>query len=243
MKNRRKFDIIAKSRLPKDYSLEKLRNMQKILSERIQEVDTLTRIEKVCGIDLAYRYSKDGEYGIACAAVCDIDGKLIDRACIVTKIEFPYIPTLLSLRELRPMIMAYRRLNIKPDVVLVDGHGKAHPYRLGIAAHFGVVMKVPTVGCAKSLLYGELRDCNEDYCNIVDPETGDIIGRALKHYNKYVYVSVGNLITLETACRIVRSLLKTRSQMPIPILYAHKLCNEYKRRLEAGIESLDKYFR
>ncbi len=238
MKYRKKLDNIARIRLPSRYSLEKLRNMQKVLSERIQEIDVVSDPDKICGIDLAYHREESEEYGIACALVCDRDGRIIDRKCVITKIEFPYIPTLLSLRELRPMIMAYRRLTVKPEVVIIDGHGKAHPYKLGIASHFGVVMKIPTIGCAKSLLYGEIVNCREDMCDIVSEE-GQIIGRAIKHYNKYVYVSVGNLITLDTACKIVKHLLKTRSQMPLPILYAHKACSETKKNISKYLKSND----
>jgi len=240
-RSRKRLDAIARARLPEGYDLDRLRNMQKILASRVVERDVVQDPEKICGIDLAYVKEKGKEIGIACAVVCNRHGEIIDRSCRAVNIEFPYIPTLLSLRELRPMVVAFRSLRERPDIVMIDGHGKAHPYRLGIASHFGVVMKVPTIGCAKSLLYGELSNCREDQCDIVDPENGEIIGRALKHYNKYVYVSVGNLVTLDTACRVVREMLRTRSQMPLPILYAHNMCNEYKRRVIRGTTDIERF--
>ncbi len=241
MRSRKRLDSIARARLPEGYSLEKLRKMQSILASKIVEKDIVENPEKICGIDLAYVRKDNRELGIACAVVCNRKGELIDKSCRVVEVDFPYIPTLLSLRELRPMVIAFKALRERPDIVIIDGHGKAHPYRLGIASHFGVVMKMPTIGCAKSLLYGEIRNCREDSCDIVDPENGELIGRALKHYDKYVYVSVGNLITLDTACKIVREMLKTRSQMPIPILYAHNMCNEYKRKISTGTIDIGRF--
>ncbi len=241
MKSRKRLDTLARSRLPEGYSLEKLRKMQTILASKIVEKDIVENPEKICGIDLAYIHKDNKEIGIACAVTCNRNGEILERCCRPVEITFPYIPTLLSLRELRPMIVTYRALKLRPDIVMIDGHGKAHPYRLGIASHFGVVMKIPTIGCAKSLLYGEIRNCREDICDIVDPENGEIIGRAIRHYGKNVYVSVGNLVTLDTACKIVKEMLKTRSQMPLPILYAHNMCNEYKRKIISGTSDIGSF--
>ncbi len=228
-------DKIAKRYLPPGLELSKLRKMQTLLASRVEEVDHVDEnVRKICGLDLAYVNKEGKELGIACAALYDAHtDKLLEVACTVTEIKFPYIPTLLSLRELRPMILALRKLQEQPELVLVDGHGRAHPYRLGIAAHLGVVTKMPTIGVAKSLLYGKVicRE-NSDVCDIVDEETGEVIGKAIRHYGKFVYVSIGNKITLDTAVKIVKKLLKTRSQMPLPILYAHRKCNEIKRSLK-----------
>ncbi len=238
---RQTYDKLALKYLPEGYDLSKLRKMQTLLASRVRESDILDvdKVDLVCGLDLAYIKSSV-ELGIACAAVYSISRKeLVDKVCICVEISFPYIPTLLSLRELRPMIIAYRRLRTEPEVVLIDGHGRAHPYHLGIASHFGVVMRKPTVGVAKSLLYGRLIPRPDGDLDIVDEETGEIVGRAIRHSSKYVYVSVGNLITLDSAVKLVKKLLLTGSQMPLPILYAHKLCNNEKRRIcrKAGTAS------
>jgi len=233
---REAYDKIAQRHLPPGYDLKKLRQMQTLLASRVEEKDYVDEnARKICGLDLAYVRQGQEELGIASAVLYDAqEDKILEKRYVITRVDFPYIPTLLSLRELRPMIMALKRLSENPDVILVDGHGKAHPYRLGIAAHLGVVIKRPTIGVAKSLLYGKVVcNENEDVCNIVDEETGEIIGKAIRHHGKYVYVSVGNMITLDTAVKIVKKLLKTTSQMPLPILHAHRLCNELKKKVKA----------
>jgi len=238
---RQVYDKIALRYLPEGYDLAKLRKMQSLLASKVQEIDVVNvdEVDLVCGIDLAYVRS-DPEIGIACAVVYSIRrGEIVDKACAAVEVKFPYIPTLLSLRELRPMIVAYKRLRVEPEVVLIDGHGRAHPYHLGIAAHFGVVMRKPTIGVAKSLLYGKLIQRPDGDLDIVDEETGKIIGRALRHGSKYVYVSVGNLITLDSAAKLVRKLLTTSSQMPLPILHAHRLCNSEKRRFSKSRAETD----
>lgn len=248
MKSKEYFDKLARSKLPSGYSLEKLRNVQKILANRVQEIDIVNpdSVNYVCGFDLAYIAIKNVEYAISTAIVYSINqGKIVDKAIVVTKTSFPYIPTLLSFREMKPIIMTYKRLKIEPEVLLIDGHGKAHPYRLGIASHIGVVLKKPTIGCAKSLLYGKLTECNDSICKIIDPVSNEVIGYAIEvTKNKYLYVSVGNLITIQSAIKIVKKLVKN-SVMPIPILYAHNECNKIKRKLRSSgiVESfsIDKF--
>lgn len=176
-------------------------------------------IDIVAGVDVAYR----GDYAYSVAAAYSVlRGEVVDYGCYEGKVTFPYVPTLLSFRELAPMIRAFLRLRVKPQVVLIDGHGVAHPYRLGIAAHFGVVMRIPTIGVAKSLLYGEVRDSL-----IIDPVNGDVIGSVVKCGRHHVYVSVGNMVTLNDATRLV-SQLCVRDRMPEPILHAHNMANRVK---------------
>ncbi len=242
------YDKIALRYLPRGYDLAKLRRVQILLASRVKEIDIVDvdKVDLVCGLDLAYVRRGSIEIGIACAVVYSISrGELVDKSCVYTEVKFPYIPTLLSLRELRPMVMAYKRLSIEPEIVLVDGHGRAHPYRLGIASHLGVVLRKPTIGVAKSLLYGKLVPRPDGDLDILDEETSEIIGRAVRHDSKHVYVSVGNLVTLDSAVRLVKRLLLTCSQMPVPILYAHRLCNSEKRRAAKmrGVERIDKLLR
>ncbi len=234
MSSRERLDEIARRRLPRGYDLDKLRRVQRMLASMIVERDfvDVDSVDLVCGLDVAYIRLEDEEYAVSCAVAYSMRRRSLVRKCIkVVKATFPYIPTLLSFREMRPMIMAYLCLDVEPDVIMVDGHGKAHPYRLGIASHIGVVLRKPTIGVAKSLLYGDLVGSDEEGLSyIVDPVGGEIIGAAIKVKRKYVYVSVGNMMTLRSAVVLVRRLL-CESHMPIPILLAHNECSRARNRL------------
>ena len=209
-------------REPEGFRIDLARRVQAELSRKIVE-EPLGDVDIVVGLDVAYR----GDIGIAVAAAYSMKKKeAVGYGCSIDKIVFPYVPTLLSFRELMPMIRALRRLNVRYDLIMVDGQGVAHPYGLGIAAHIGVVLGVPTIGVAKSRLYG---DVVGDM--LVDPRNGKTIG-AVVRCKKPLYVSIGNKITLDDAVSIVRRLC-TNSAMPLPILLAHNRANEIKRRVDA----------
>ena len=178
----------------------------------------------VAGLDVAYR----GDTAYAVAVLYDAERlRVVEWACSVSQAPAPYIPTLLALRELTPMARAWLRLSAKPQVTLVDGQGLAHPARAGIATHLGVALRTPTIGVAKKRLYGEERGEA-----LIDPETGEEIGRVLKCNSGRAYVSVGNMATLGDAERIVARLCEAgRGGMPAPIWEAHRLANQLRARL------------
>lgn len=139
---------------------------------------------------------------------------------------FPYVPGLLSFREIPPLLEAWRKLRRTPDCILCDGQGIAHPRGLGIASHFGLVLGIPTIGCAKSPLFGR---CGEpgpnrgDRAPILNPE-GRTIGSVLRTRDrtKPLYVSVGHLVDLKRAITIVIS-CTGRYRIPEPLRAAHRL--------------------
>ncbi|ABW02071.1 endonuclease V [Caldivirga maquilingensis] len=209
----------VKSRVPKGFNLEAARMVQRRLASMVVTMPLTQSVDLITGIDVAYR----GNYAYAVAATYSMRlNHIIEYGCYEGEVTFPYVPTLLSFRELSPMIKAFMRLKERPHVVLIDGHGVAHPYRLGIAAHFGVVMGLPTIGVAKSLLYGEVKESL-----IIDPSNGEVIGGVVKCGRHEVYVSVGNMITLDNALTLV-SRLCLRDRMPEPILHAHTMANKVK---------------
>ncbi len=107
------------------------------------------------GVDVSY---VDG-IGIGVATVVDYDSlELLESQVGTCQVKMPYIPTLLSFREIPPAMAAIKELKIQPDVFLIDAHGYAHPYRCGFASHIGVALKKPTVGAAKSRLIGTLME-------------------------------------------------------------------------------------
>ena len=150
--------------------------------------------------------------------------------------RFPYIPGLLSFREIPPLLEALKRLEIEPDLILCDGQGIAHPRRLGLASHLGLVLNKPTIGCAKSRLIGEF--------SAVGAEKGDysrllyknrIIGAVLRTRKgvKPLFISPGNKITLEESLKVVLG-CAVRYRMPEPTREAHLLVNRI-RTLESSL--------
>jgi deoxyribonuclease V len=128
-------------------------------------------------------------------------------------VTFPYIPGLLSFREGPVVVRALRKLRHKPDVCIVDGHGLAHPRRFGLACHVGLVTDRPTIGVAKSRLFG-----TEAGETLADLE-GDIIGSVLQFNKKRLYLSVGHKISLEDATKIVRRCVIGQSLEPIVLAH------------------------
>ncbi|ACB40895.1 endonuclease V [Pyrobaculum neutrophilum] len=196
---------------------EVARKIQELLAKRVTAAP-LPSYNTVCGLDVAY--SGDVAYGAA--VVVDVRSLAVtEAACAATKNLVPYVPTFLAFRELTPMLRAYVKLRYQPDVVLVDGHGVAHPRRFGIASHIGVVLKRPTVGVAKSRLYGVERGDA-----VYDPETGEVIARVLRCGGKR-YVSVGSHVTLEDAAALVQRLCIGGDVYPLRL--AHDLTQRLKR--------------
>jgi len=216
-------------KLNQNFSIKKAHKMQLQLSERVIRNDQLPdTINYVAGVDVAYTQ----ETSIAAVAVLDFNSlSLVESQVARLKTRFPYIPTLLSFRELPPTLSAINKLRVQPDVFLVDGHGIAHPYRFGFTAHFGLEIDRPTIGVAKSLLCGKVEPLeNQGWAPITDK--GEVIGAALvtKSGQKPIYVSIGHRISLERAINIVMDCTRNY-RIPEPIRKAHVIAGEEKRKL------------
>ncbi|UCC16177.1 MAG: deoxyribonuclease V, partial [Dehalococcoidales bacterium] len=151
------------------------------------------------------------------------DLEIIDIQKASGPLEFPYVPGLLSFRELPLTLAACEKLSITPDLVIVDGQGIAHPRRFGLASHLGVLTDIPTIGCAKSRLCGSHTEPHNkpgDFSHVVDKD--EIIGAALrtKQGVKPVYVSVGHKISLNTAIKWVINCCRGY-RLPQPTRLAH----------------------
>ena len=158
---------------------------------------------------------------------------LQDHAVVKRTIPFPYIPGLLSFREIPMLLEVWNNLKTKPDVVIVDGLGIAHPRRLGIASHLGVLLDIPTIGCAKSVLIGNYKEPGNEpgsFTYLHDPkDPNKIIGAALrtKKNVKPVFISPGHLIILEQSIDIVKQCV-LKHRLPEPTRLAHNIVNEYR---------------
>ena len=139
-------------------------------------------------------------------------------------LAYPYVPGLLSWREAPAAVAALEQLPAPPDVLIADGHGRAHPRRFGLACHLGLITGLPTIGCAKSVLVGRYETLAEA-AGSVSPlvHRGEVVGMALRTRAGVapVFVSVGHRVTLDAAVEIVR-LAATRTKLPEPSRLAHR---------------------
>jgi deoxyribonuclease V len=212
------------------FSVEKAHEAQLRLSKQVIFKDRLPkRIRFVAGVDVAY--VKD--IAVGAVAVLDYDSLALTESQVAfCKACYPYVPTLLSFRETMPAVMCIRKLKTRADVFLVDAHGFAHPYRCGFASHLGLVIRKPTIGVAKKKLVGEIEGIEAEGDTTFINFEGELVGAAVttKHGSKPVYVSVGHMISLKTAIKIVKHCTKG-NRIPEPILEAHTTATEEKRKI------------
>lgn len=206
-------------RVPPDFSIEKARKIQLKMSKRIITEDRFSSdIKLVAGVDVSY----GGDSALASVVVLDYDTlEVVEVRCDHVKAKFPYVSTLLLFREAPAIFKVLPKLESKPDVYLIDAHGLAHPYRCGLASYVGVVKKIPTIGVAKNMLCGRVGE----YVNAIAPivENGETIGVEMvtKSGEKPVYVSVGNMISLNSAIGVVRYCTRSH-RIPEPLRVAHE---------------------
>jgi deoxyribonuclease V len=177
------------------------------LRERLELADRLPKIETVAGADVAL----DMKRGCAIAGVIVYsfpEMNEVERAWAERKITFPYVPGLLSFREIPVLLRAFAKLRHSPDLIFCDGHGYAHPRRFGIACHLGVLLDRPTIGCGKSILVGRAQEPLQrvgSWTPLVDKN--ETVGAAFRTREgvKPVYMSQGHRISLESAINFARS--------------------------------------
>lgn len=158
-------------------------------------------------------------------------GETVDRARARAPVPFPYVPGLLSFRELPVLEKVWAQLGTRPDVVLFDGHGYAHPRRFGLACHGGLLFDVPSVGCAKSVLVGDHATPDPERGSISDlVHEGEVVGRAVRTRSdvRPVFASVGHRVDLATATEIVLA-AAPRYRVPEPVRRADRLVGQLRR--------------
>jgi deoxyribonuclease V len=159
--------------------------------------------------------------------------RVLEAKVAVMDATFPYVPGLLSFRELPVLLEAMAGVERRPEVFLVDGQGMAHPRRFGIATHLGVTLDVPTIGCAKSRLVGETRGMPGDGqgCRRLLYDGGEAVGMLLRTRTgvKPMWISPGHRMDIDSAARITLA-CTGRYRIPEPIRAAHQLVNDARRR-------------
>jgi deoxyribonuclease V len=216
------------------FSVQKAHRAQLLLSKHIILEDMLPKkIRFVAGIDVAYAK----KMSIGAAVVLDFNSlKLAETQTALCETHFPYVPTLLSFREIPPTLSSIKKLRTQPDVILVDGQGFAHPYRCGFASHLGLVIGKPTIGVAKSKLIGEVEEDKTQEGVALLKDKDQVIGAMVttKQNCKPVYVSVGHMVSLETAIKIIKR-CTCDNRIPEPILKAHELATLEKRKFNIAL--------
>jgi deoxyribonuclease V len=205
---------------------EEARQVQERLGKHIKvEPLPLEDVHRVAGVDASYNG------GVACAAAVVFDLltlKIIEKTVVEIPLQFPYIPGLLSFREAPGILAAIEQLSASPDVLIVDGHGLAHPRRFGLACHLGIWLDLPTIGCAKSILVGDLAPLGEAVGSTARLTLGDeLLGLALRTRRnvKPVYLSIGHRMDLKSAAQIILACSKGY-RLPEPARQAHFLAKE-----------------
>ncbi len=204
------------------------RAVQQRLAALVRHADIGPPPQRVAGLDCSYR----GDTCIAGAVVWDIDlERPVEEATARVKVDFPYVPGLLSFRELPGLLSVFRQLQTPADVLMCDGHGYAHPRRFGLACHLGVILGMPAIGCAKRVLAGtyEMPDTERHGRSLIR-DGREVIGAALRTRRNVrpVFVSVGHLVTLDTACAVVAR-CALRHRIPEPTRRADQLVSRARK--------------
>jgi len=197
--------------------------MQRRLSDKVLRIGEVVSPRFIAGVDVSVSRARGAATGAV--IVLEYPGlSLVEAKIVYGEVDFPYVPGLLSFREVPLVLKAFEILETVPDLVLIDGQGIAHPRRIGLASHLGLFLDVPTIGCAKSRLcgsHGELGDEAGSNTELIDD--GEIIGVALrtKLRTKPLYISVGHMIDLQMAVHWVLECCRGY-RLPEPTRLAHQ---------------------
>ncbi len=218
-----------------DVSTARARQIQEALRAAVRVEPLRGPLRRVAAADISFTRRSSRLFGAV--VVLDAEsGEILERASARVDARFPYVPGYLSFRELPCLLRAFDKLRDPPDLVLADGHGRAHPRRFGLACHLGVLLDLPTIGCAKSRLIGnhaELGPERGDRVAIVD--RGERVGTLLRTQPgvKPVYVSIGHRVDLRSAARAVLR-LAPNTRLPDAARAAHREANRVRIRGEGG---------
>jgi len=215
-----------------DLSFPEATRVQKNLSHQIRctHID-IASIETVAGVDVSFNKWDPTLFG-AVVVMRLADFQILEMQTAICKVNFPYVSGFLGFREVPVLFEAFQKLNSAPDAVICDGQGLAHPRFFGLACHLGLMLEVPTLGCAKSRLVGEYKEPSVKRgasCFLYHQEK--MVGRVVrtKNHVKPVFVSPGHLIDITSATQLVLK-CTTNYRLPEPIRKAHQAVNELRLR-------------
>lgn len=207
-------------------TLRQARAVQEALRGRVEKRDRIGRVRHVAGIDVGFE--SGGRITRAAVVVLRFPGLApVAQAVVRQRTRFPYVPGYLSFREIPAVLAALARLAVKPDLLLCDGQGYAHPRRFGLACHLGVLTDTPSIGVAKSRLIGEHGPLAAEKGSWVPlRDAGEVIGAVLRTRAdvKPLFISVGHRVSLKTAIRYVLA-CTTKYRLPETTRLAHHLAS------------------
>ena len=210
--------------------------VQRSLSSRVQVTALSRAVHLVAGVDVSVR----GDTASGAVVVLSYPGLRLEEAQVARRrVELPYIPGLLSFRECPVLLDAFARLSLAPELVLVDGQGLAHPRRLGLASHLGLLLDCPTVGCAKSRLCGDSEEPSTERGSFtLLRDAGETVGAVVRTRTNVrpVYVSVGHRITLDEAIQYVLS-AGAGYRLPEPTRLAHQAAGGTLRKEPTSVSN------
>jgi len=214
--------VLIRELHPWNLSIPAAIEIQKRLSELVQKEGIIRDVKLVSGFDVSVNRVKEARAAAVTLSYPEME--IVEKVTVRGKAEFPYIPGLLSFREVPLVLEACRKLKLKPDLIMVDGQGIAHPRRFGLACHLGMLLDLPSIGCAKSLLTGFYAEVGENpgsYSEI-HGENGEVIGAAVRtrRGSKPLIISIGHKISLSKAIEwVLKCCIDYR--LPEPTRLAH----------------------
>lgn len=213
--------------------------IQKELSGKINLTNTvdISKITTIAGVDLAYWKQGEKEFAACCIVVLDYHShEVLEKQEYVDEVKVPYIPGCLAFREIPLFMEAYKKVQSELDLIFFDGNGYLHPRHMGLATHAGILLDKVTIGVAKSYLKIDNANfqmpSNEQGAYEDIEINGEVYGRALRTHKdvKPVFLSVGNKIDLETATKVVNTLVTKESHIPVPTRLADLMTHEVRKK-------------
>ncbi len=219
-----------------DVTPEQAAEIQREMSSRVNERAPVGNPRFVAGVDVGFE-GKDNKTSRAAVVVLRFPELTpVEYSIARMPVRFPYIPGLLAFREAPVILRALEQIETEPDVIIVDGHGRAHPRQMGIACTLGVLLDRPTIGCAKSILVGNAKEPAERVGAWTRLEYQDrVIGAAVRTRLKVkpIYVSIGHRVSLERSIDIVLNCCRGY-RLPETTRYAHRVAGGDELSLTAG---------
>lgn len=208
-------------------TIQEAKDFQKIIANKVILEDMFSEITTIGAFDISYKQDQAFTAGII---IDNTTEEVLEEEVIVSKIQFPYIPTFLFLREVPSFISLLSRISIKPDLVLIDGHGIAHPKNAGSATVFGVLANIPSIGVAKKpLKFFEYKSSEVKYLKQVFLNEKFVGYRYQPNTNwNPVFISPGNMVSVKSSFTLIRNLFKSRFKLPVPLHKAHNLATEFR---------------
>ena len=211
---------------------EEAKAQQTALRQLVLLSDGFGEINTIAGVDMSLNTEKNEGHAVV-VVLSYPDFRVLETRYATASLQMPYIPGLLSFRELPVILEAFAKIETVPDLIMVDGQGQAHPREFGIACHLGVLLDLPSIGVAKSRLYGRYDLSELEGGAVIEVPLMDGHGQKIgsvirtKPRTNPLFVSPGHKISVDSAARLVQNCLRGY-RLPEPTRQAHNLITSYK---------------